>query len=362
MTSVASSVCELFKTRIRQGELKAGDLFPPIRTIASDHHLAHATAVRVVERLIQEGYIERIGRRPAVVRGVPARTMTIGIVYGAEEANFRHPASVKLLYSLGEACLPHGHRIQLLPVRNEHWSNVIDFAREVQRTSTGGLLTFGGIGLQAKAIGELVSALRGFQIPIVQLETKLHPQAAWWPLVASNFYDVGIQAVGRLRAYGRHRIGAIVGPWATIQTPHSLLQGVFVAMNTKEVCWNESQYERVSQWSETAGEQAMARLLDKAEIDAVICQDDLCAVGAMRMLESRGLTVPEDVALIGVGDLLSPDASAKLSTFDPQYHQLAVQAISLLEQQSDGQKQIGTEVTIPPVYLSRQTCPGIDPV
>ena len=115
--NVTHSVCDVFRRRIQAGEMKVGDAFPSIRRVAAQHNLAHATAVRVIDQLIAEGYIERHGKRPAVVRGVPKRSLMTGLVYAADEANFKHPATTKLLYALTEAHMDHGHRMQMLPVR-----------------------------------------------------------------------------------------------------------------------------------------------------------------------------------------------------------------------------------------------------
>ena len=115
--NVTHSVCDVFRRRIQAGEMKVGDAFPSIRRVAAQHNLAHATAVRVIDQLIAEGYIERHGKRPAVVRGVPKRSLMTGLVYAADEANFKHPATTKLLYALTEAHMDHGHRMQMLPLR-----------------------------------------------------------------------------------------------------------------------------------------------------------------------------------------------------------------------------------------------------
>ena len=56
--------------------------------------------------------------------------------------------------------------------------------------------------------------------------------------------------------------------------------------------------------TEQAGQQAMAQLLATGvALDAVFAASDLIAIGAMRALAEAGLSVPEDVAVVGFDDI-----------------------------------------------------------
>jgi LacI family transcriptional regulator, galactose operon repressor len=48
------------------------------------------------------------------------------------------------------------------------------------------------------------------------------------------------------------------------------------------------------------GREAAERLLDRTRPDAMLCANDLLAAGALAALHTRGLTVPGDVALVGM--------------------------------------------------------------
>ncbi|MYD97504.1 MAG: LacI family transcriptional regulator [Gammaproteobacteria bacterium] len=58
--------------------------------------------------------------------------------------------------------------------------------------------------------------------------------------------------------------------------------------------------------SEQGGYEAAERLIDRAEgFSAVFCTTDLNAMGAMRALRERGLSVPSDVSVVGFDDVPS---------------------------------------------------------
>lgn len=51
------------------------------------------------------------------------------------------------------------------------------------------------------------------------------------------------------------------------------------------------------------GREGLTRLLTDGEFDVIVCSSDTLAQGAIMEAESRGLTVPQDIAVIGFGDL-----------------------------------------------------------
>jgi LacI family repressor for deo operon, udp, cdd, tsx, nupC, and nupG len=55
-------------------------------------------------------------------------------------------------------------------------------------------------------------------------------------------------------------------------------------------------------FSRSSGATAAAELLDR-DVDAIFCSNDAMAEGALQTIRSRGLRVPDDVALAGFDDL-----------------------------------------------------------
>ena len=56
-------------------------------------------------------------------------------------------------------------------------------------------------------------------------------------------------------------------------------------------------------------------LADKCKATAVICTNDLMAIGALQVFQSRGIRVPEDISIIGIDDMIfSSLVSPRLTT------------------------------------------------
>lgn len=108
-------------------------------------------------------------------------------------------------------------------------------------------------------------------------------------------------AVDHLIATRRKAIGFVNGPVDTV--PGSARSGGFLrAMKSAGLGVSAAQMASGSDFTYEAGEKAANALLDKFKPDALVCANDLIALGAVRALQARGLDVPNDVAVVGMDD------------------------------------------------------------
>ena len=122
--------------------------------------------------------------------------------------------------------------------------------------------------------------------------------------IASALYDLeagGRLAVEHLLSTGRRHlavIGAAASPSGHSRRAHGLRQAITSAATAAA---------EVVQASPTVegGEAALEELLHRRpDVDGVLAQNDLMAIGAIRAAQARGLNVPEDIAVIGFGDIM----------------------------------------------------------
>jgi hypothetical protein len=82
-----------------------------------------------------------------------------------------------------------------------------------------------------------------------------------------------------------------------------------------------------------SGEAATLRLLEKnaqPRFDAIVASNDLMAIGALRALESRGLSVPEEISVAGFDDLEAGRADPPLTTVRQPVYEMGCRAAEVL--------------------------------
>lgn len=111
-------------------------------------------------------------------------------------------------------------------------------------------------------------------------------------------------------------------------------------------------------WSKEWGFRATTELIDSGEeFDALFCANDPIAYGAFAGLRSRGVRVPEDVALVGHDHFLQEPRWRRtefLTTIDPDLTGLGSMAAAFLIDPSRGDTG-GTSTIVPTLYVGRTT-------
>jgi LacI family transcriptional regulator len=116
--------------------------------------------------------------------------------------------------------------------------------------------------------------------------------------------------------------------------------------------------EHATDYTIEAGRVAMAALLTRQPVTAVLAANDLLAVGCYEALAAQGLRCPDDVSVVGFNNMeLTAHLNPSLSTVSmPQYEMGRTAAKLVLDRlaEPDGASQI---VALPTVFVSRaSTC------
>ena len=201
----------------------------------------------------------------------------------------------------------------------------------LQRGAVTGLLLVGlkvteDIASELKSIGAAVSII-GYQ----------HGEfdSYWWDDVegarraVAHLTSMGHKRIGmiRARADSRTQIRRIDGYRSALQAAGIAFDGSLVSAGTTE---------KHAGYSEESGYEAMKQLLDLREpVTAVFCTSDAQAMGAWMALRERGVSVPQDVALVGYDDVKT-SRYVGLSSMDQAMQRVGEQAaIRLMERMSD---------------------------
>lgn len=164
--------------------------------------------------------------------------------------------------------------------------------------------------------------------------------------------DVGFIATEHLIAQGWRRIAHLAGP--SVSTARDRLRGYRKALKKHGIEWSEDLVVK-SGHDDAAGYRAMQVLLARRpRPDAVCCFNDPVAIGAMRAVFDAGLTVPNDVALIGAANMHYSDLlRVPLSTVDQGTAAIGSQAARLLLDRMSKPDESPRQVTLPPRLIVR---------
>lgn len=94
-------------------------------------------------------------------------------------------------------------------------------------------------------------------------------------------------------------------------------------------------------------------------VDGIFCVGDLLGIRCLNVLKSMGVSVPQDVGVIGFGDLGLPgDYGVQLTTFNQNPTEIGKQAAELLEARinSSDKEYEFKDVRIPPTLVDQGTC------
>lgn len=169
------------------------------------------------------------------------------------------------------------------------------------------------------------------------------------------------------RAATNHLLAAGCRSIAVIGTPHGpdgtdlslRYDGFRLAMRERRRQVSPNRIGTVSFDNRADGWAAMNALLSAGEtIDGVVALSDTLALGAMRALLDRGVQIPSDVALIGIGNIDEGSfALPPLSTVDLNQAELAATAMSIVGQRMDkpDHTDVNQQVVVDHTVISRHT-------
>jgi DNA-binding LacI/PurR family transcriptional regulator len=171
-----------------------------------------------------------------------------------------------------------------------------------------------------------------------------------------SFVDMGNFEGGQMvaRIFARtecRRIGLINGPelhFDSIERERGFVDAILPSRPTA--------FSKVNgDFTIESGYACMADLLKKGRVDAVFCANDYMAAGAIRKLTEAGLSVPEDVSVIGydnndIGVAVTPP----LTTIDNRFFELGVSLGRGLLSIIAG-KQASVRQTLHPILVERSS-------
>lgn len=172
-------------------------------------------------------------------------------------------------------------------------------------------------------------------------------------LVSIDNAGAGALAARTFLARGYRRVGFLGGP-ENAATTQDRAKG-FCAGLAKTGLRPALHYAEA--YSYDAGRAAMARAQVSApEVEAWFCGDDVIAVGAMDALRASGLSVPDDVGILGLNDMaMAGWERVALSTIRQPLGSIVARAVALIRQGIDRPDETPGLCVLPCELVERRT-------
>jgi LacI family transcriptional regulator len=325
----------------------AADLGVSITTVSKvlNHHadIGEATRARVLAR------VEELGYRPnAVARSLTLRrTHTLGVVI----PDLMHSFFVEIVAGLESGASARGNGILLCSSGENPRKERSELEMLRARQVDGIVLA----SVHASGNTELLQRLAALGGALIMIDRDDHPRVRCHRVLTDDEL-VGKMATEHLLTLGLRAVAHIAGPPITHARRREA--GYLAALRSAGV---EPRPEWIvrSGFMEADGYQAMRKLLSlDRPVDAVFAVNDPAAIGAMKAVWDAGLAVPDDVAVVGAGDIAHGDLlRVPLTTVGWSKEGLGRRAAELLLEQITSQETTTFKrVIIPPRLVVRASC------
>jgi DNA-binding LacI/PurR family transcriptional regulator len=197
-----------------------------------------------------------------------------------------------------------------------------------------------------------IERLRAGKTPVVFLNQPI--VTGEFQTLTVDYVRAYVEAVEHLRMLGHRRIGFIAGP-STLPSAVRRRKAFLAAMKSKKLLFQQ-EWIFVGDHKLSGGILAAERLFSMSKAPtALVCSNDMSAIGFLEGASRSGHTVPEEVSLIGFDDLyLCELVHPKLTTLHISRQEIATRAFYALQTGAGAAKE--NSVIYPHLVPRASTC------
>lgn len=306
-----------------------------IKEIARRAKVSTATVSRAINRvptvdpqLVRRVWkvIEQLGYYP----NTQARALVSGRtrIFGLIVSEITNPFFPEIVQSFEDIAVQHNYEILLSSTIHDPQRTELAVRRMVERRVDGvAVLTF---GMEER----LIEHLRFRKVPLVFVDVGPHVPGV--RNIRVNYLNGIRQAVQHLAALRHVRIAFVMGP---IHLKSSLARKAAFEQAMKEIGLDVPlEFIVVGDHTVEGGVQALARLAALPNPpSAVMCSNDLTAIGVLRQAYDSGIETPRDLSVIGFDDIkLAQFAIPPLTTVQMSQAELSKLAFKALINEVEG--------------------------
>lgn len=309
---------EVLRRELVRGDLKPGDAMPSQNVLAEQHNVSVTTVREALSALAEQGFIERIQGKGTFVKQFDlhrpvARARQIGLV----SAHLELPYHAEFTHWIESTIRDNNFSLVL-----NSWSHFSDDSRASIRRL---LREMDGVIVGPIDDAKMLAYILDGEPAPNNLVTFAAPEPVDSHYVTVMMSIGVIEAVEHLVDLGHRRIGLLTGepeiyPFGRRVGFATALKQFDLAPESCPVVYGE----RLS-YRQVAYRLAQDLLADREKLPtALIVHNDNAAFGVFRALREAGLSVPEDISLVGCDNVsISQYAPTPLTTIDLRIRDVA---------------------------------------
>lgn len=311
------------------------------KALRNHSDISEQTRERVLKRMRELNYQPDWIARSMVTR----RTYLVGLVI----PDLMHSFFAEVASGVARKLQPLGYQVVILNTEENPEAERRHVENLIHRKVDGFIIA----SAQRAGEDEMFQLLEKSQTPYVMIDRIVPGLTANYVGVKDD--DLGELATSHLIGLGCKRIAHIRGP--NVSTGVDRLQGYKNALTRRKMTLRK-EYVVTGQHGDSTGYDAMLQLLKMSpRPDGVFCYNDPVAAGAIKAALELGLRVPEDIAIIGAGNVHYSDLlRVPLSTVDQSSALIGERAAELLSDRMQSKQPLEIEtVFIPPKLVLRDS-------
>ena len=339
---------ERLRADILGGLYRPGGLIPTEADLITSHGVSKTTVRRAIQDLTQEGLL--VGHRGKGTFVNPSKYSTAAtlLFVHAAETPPQHPYTQMLINGVqSEDSNSRPFRLELIarPYSDAQSDDDDTVEQLVKHARISGVVALPRL---RKA---QVERLLAMNVPVAIIEYTDYDALPGMVTVETGPTSVYDRQLRHAREIGARRIGVITD---IMPVPPTHIDNLHATMRRLDLPVIEDAFERADFGINDAWA-ATRRLLERhPDLDALVAIDDLAAVGSLLACQERGIRIPDQLAIIGSGNMLGDHSHCGITTVDTHLARHGKIAARTVLRMLAGER-VEQRIQIEPTLLRRNT-------
>jgi GntR family transcriptional regulator of arabinose operon len=346
-----------FREQILDGRLPPGSRLPTEQALTQEHQISRNTVRQAMSALVHEGLLERVQGRGTFVSESLVQSSSVRVAekrLGVVLSQTGDQLNMEILIGIEQAAKSRGYQVSFSYSEESPAQQARDIER-LHADRVAGLIVF---PVSNEENDPAIAQVYASGIPVVLVDRYL-PRLATDFVVADNF-NGGYRATEHLLILGHTRIGFVHLSAANLRTTsvQDRWAGYRAALRDHGLPYDETLVCAYSANSGSPSDHPYVAFLSRQDRpSAVFVVTDQQVPALFQAARRCGLSVPEDLAVVGFDDLnFAAHLNPPLTTVSQPRIDIGLRAGHLLMNRVEGSTLPPQQVVLPTSLVMRESC------